>query len=271
VLLILFAVYVLLALLVMFFQRRLIYFPTKLTVKLAESVAATEGFQPWRNSTGQIIGWRMPSKSPTTGVVLIVHGNAGCAVDRGYLAKPIHEAGNGSTDVCVLEYPGYGGRDGSPSQQSILSAAQEAFALLTNRVPIYVVSESIGAGVAAHLAQKHGGQIAGLMLLVPYNDLVSVAQRQMPFLPVSLLLWDRYNPAEWLKDYRGPVAMVLAGADNVIPPEFGRRLHDTYAGPKHFEIVPGAGHNDVASQSPAWWRETFAFWHRHQSSLNPAK
>jgi fermentation-respiration switch protein FrsA (DUF1100 family) len=126
-------------------------------------------------------------------------------------------------------------------------------------------------GTAAYLAQKHGGQIAGLMLLVPYNDLASVAQRQMPFFPVCLLLWDRFNPAEWLKDYRGPVAVVLAGADNVIPPEFGRRLHDTYAGPKSFEIVPGAGHNDVASQSPAWWRETFAFWQRHQSSLNPAK
>jgi len=261
VVVILFTGYALLTLLVMFFQRRLIYFPTKLTLNLAKSAAAKGGFQPWRNAAGQIVGWYLPATSPSTGAVLIVHGNAGSAVDRDYLAKPIRDAGN--TDVFVLEYPGYGARDGAPSQESILAAADEALTLLSNRTPIYVVSESIGAGAATHLARKHDNQIAGLMLLVPYDNLASVAQKQMPLFPVSLLLWDRFNPAEWLKDYRGPVGVVVAGADQVIPPEFGRRLHDGYAGPKRLQIIPGAGHNDVAGQPPDWWKEVFSFWQQN--------
>jgi len=266
VLLLLGAAYVIIALLVMFFQRRLIYFPTRLAEPQAESAAVKEGFLSWRNAAGQIIGWHLPASSTSTGAVLIVHGNAGCALNRGYLAKPIHEAG--SLDVYVLEYPGYGARAGAPSEQSLLAAAEEAFALLTNRAPIYVVSESLGAGVAAHLAGKHSAQITGLMLFAPYNDLVAVAQRQFKFLPVGWLLWDRFNPSQSLKNYRGPVGVVLAGADEIIPPEFGRRLHDDYAGSKRLQVFPGAGHNDVASQPPEWWREVFKFWRENSGAVN---
>lgn len=269
VLVILFAGYALLTLLVMFVQRRLIYFPTRFSLKRAESVAAKAGFQPWRNASGQIVGWHLPGLSSSNGAVLIVHGNAGSAVDRDYLAKPIRDAGN--TDVFVLEYPGYGARDGSPSQQSILAAADEALTALSNHAPIYVVSESLGAGAAAHLARKYDKHVAGLMLLAPYDNLASVAQKQMPLFPVSLLLWDRFNPAEWLKDYRGPVGVVVAGADQVIPPEFGRRLHDGYAGPKRLQIIPGAGHNDVAAQPSDWWKEVFAFWQQNERAGVPSQ
>lgn len=249
--------YLLLCAAVCAWQRRLLYFPTVQDPRAANEMAARDGFQPWRNIAGDIIGWKLPATGSPTGSVLIVHGNAGCALNRDYLARPIHEAA--SRDVYVLEYPGYGVRAGSPSMKSILAAGEEAFALLPHHMPIHVVSESLGTGVAAYLAKMHTNQVAGLMLFAPYNKLASVGQRQMPFLPVWLLLRDRFNPEEWLKDYREPVVMVIAGADQVIPPEFGRRLYDSYGGPKRLQVVPGAGHNDVTTQSPAWWSDTFNF------------
>jgi hypothetical protein len=193
-------------------------------------MAAKEGFQSWRSKAGHIIGWKLPAPGSPTGSVLVVHGNAGCALDRGYIARPIHEAA--SRDVYVLEYPGYGARAGSPSMKSFLAASEEAFAALPGHLPIHLVSESLGAGVAAHLAKVHGKRVSGLMMFAPYNNLASVGQRHMPFLPVRLILCDRFNPAEWLKDYRGPVSIMLAGADEVIPSDLGRKLHDGYAGPK---------------------------------------
>ena len=240
------------------FQRRLIYFPRTIPPALAEPAAAELGFVPWRNPSGQIIGWKMPATSSPVASVLITHGNAGCAIDRGYLADPIHAAAPG--DVYVLEYPGYGSRAGSPGKRSILAAAEEAFGLLTNGLPKYLVSESIGAGVVCDLAGTHPTEVAGLALFMPYHNLASVAQRKMPWLPAYFLLLDRFNPAEDLKDYRGPVKMVLAGADEIIPMEFGRRLFEGYAGPKNLQIIPGAHHNDIAGQSPAWWQEVFTFW-----------
>ena len=261
VLLTLVIIYVLFALVAMFLQRRLIYFPRTIPAGLAEQAAAINGFVPWRNPAGRIIGWKLPANRPATGAVLIAHGNAGCAIDRDYLARPIHDAA--PVDVFVLEYPGYGAREGSPGEQSLLAAAEEAFALLTNQTRIYIVSESLGAGVAAHLAKTHGEQVSGLMMFMPYNKLVSVAQEKMPFLPVRLLLWDRFDPEDWLKSYHGPVKIVLAGADEIIPTKFGRRLFDSCAEPKSLEIVPNARHNDVAGQSAAWWKEVFLFWEQN--------
>ena len=247
------------------FQRRLIYFPRNIPAALAEPAATELGFVPWRNPSGQIIGWKLPAASSPIASVLITHGNAGCAIDRGYLANPIHVAA--PVDVYVLEYPGYGSRAGSPNKQSFLAAGEEAFGLLTNGLPKYLVSESIGAGVICYLAKAHSTEVAGLVLFMPYHNLASVAQRKMPLLPAYLLLLDRFNPAECLRDYRGPVKIVLAGADEIIPVESGRRLFEGYAGPKNLQIIPGAHHNDVAEQSPAWWKEVFSFWQQNR----PAK
>ena len=250
--------YVLVSLAVMIFQRRLIYFPTRLSPGEAEALASQEGYKTWRNQAGELIGWHLPAQGTTTSSVLVVHGNAGCALDRDYLARPIHAAA--AVDVYLLEYPGYGSRPGAPSQRTFLAAGEEAFSLLNPRQPIYLVSESLGAGVTAHLAKMHPDRVSGLAFLVPYNNLVSVGQQQMPFLPVSILLWDRFDPAQWLNDYRGPADFVIAEADQVIAPKLGRRLHDGYAGPKRLRVIPGAGHNDVAAQSAEWWQEVFSFW-----------
>jgi len=251
-------VYVLFALAVALFQRRLIYVPTRLDPEQANRLSRQEGFQEWRNASGEIIGWRLPASGSTSGSVLIAHGNAGSALHRSYLARPIHEAA--PVDVYVLEYPGYGTRAGSPSERSILDAADEAMATIPGSKPVYVVSESLGAGVAAHLAGTNPDRVAGLLLFAPYDNFVSVARRQMPFLPVSLLLQDRFNPSQWLEAYHGPIIVVLAEKDRLIPADLGRRLHDGYAGPKRLQVVPGAGHNDIAEQTPEWWQEAFSFW-----------
>jgi uncharacterized protein len=109
--------------------------------------------------------------------------------------------------------------------------------------------------------------VAGLLLFAPYHDFASVAQRRMPFLPAYLLLLDRFNPAADLQRYHGPVKMVVAGADEIIPLASGRRLFDAYNGPKDLQVIPGAYHNDIAEQPADWWRQVFLFW--QQNTVRP--
>lgn len=258
--------YALIVVPIMLFQRRLIYFPAKLTLNEAEKAATQRGFYPWRNHPEEIIGWKMPASSASTGSILIVHGNAGWALNRVYFAEPIHKAI--PFDIYILEYPGFGARKGSPSEKSFLSAADEAFENLPTNFPVYIVSESLGTGVAAHLAQKNPSRVAGLALFVPYDKLASVAQYHMPFFPAYFLLFDRFDPADWLKDYRGPIKFVIAGADQVIPPKFGLKLYNEYKGPKTLQVIPSAAHNDTAEQSPEWWRDVLAFWQQHAQTIN---
>lgn len=250
--------YLVVLLVALIFQRRLLYFPTRIPAEVVESVAREHGFSPWRNPGGQIIGWKLPAAGVATGSVLIVHGNAGCAVGRDYLAQPIHAAG--SVDVFVLEYPGYGARSGTPSRASIMAAAEEAFQLLPARQKKFLVSESIGTGVACELAARHWDEVAGMVLFVPYANLAAVAQRRMPFLPAYLLLLDRFHPAASLRDYHGPIQFVIAGADEILGSAAGQALYDGYGGPKQRLEISGAGHNEVASQPADWWKGVFSFW-----------
>ena len=250
--------YGLILLVVVLFQRRLIYFPSRFPENVALQLAAENGLSAWRDRDNRIIGWKIAATGESVGSVLITHGNAGSALDRDYLATPIHHGV--PLDVYVLEYPGYGTRDGSPSMSSILAAAEEAFDELPKDKPVYLVSESIGAGAAAHLAKRHPSRIKGMAMFVPFDDLGNVGQRSMPWLPVKLLLLDRYRPARWLEDYSGPIKIVLADADEVIPVCFGQQLFDGCKGVKSCQLVPNARHNDVADQSPEWWKEVYAFW-----------
>lgn len=255
-------IYAIVCVCVFLFQRSLMYFPTRIPANAVESAAKENGFVPWKNPAGQIIGWKIPASGTAAGSVLIVHGNAGCALGRDYIARPIHDSA--SVDVFVLEYPGYGARPGSPTKSTMVAAAEEAFQLMPPGLPKYVVSESIGAGVACELAKNHPSEVAGMALFVPYDNLASVAQKHMPFLPAYFLLLDRFNPAECLKTYHGPVQFVVAGADEILGPGTGRKLYEGYAGPKNLQVIPDAHHNDVSAQSPEWWRAVFSFWQEKQ-------
>jgi len=253
--------YVVMLVLFALLQRYLIYVPTRLTAESAEAEAAKTGFVAWRNGAGQLIGWKLPASSTPTGSILIVHGNGGWALNRAYMAKPIHDAA--SLDVYILEYPGYGPREGSPGESSFLAAADEAFENLPKSFPIYVVSESLGTGVAAHLAQKYPAGVAGLAMFVPYDKLALVAENHVPFIPAYFLLWDRFDPVDWLKDYHGPVEVIVAGSDEIIPPVLGRNLYEGYAGPKKLQVMPGARHSSTTDEPSDWWKEVLAFWQQH--------
>ena len=243
-------------------QRYLIYVPTRLTPEMAEARAAKVGFFPWRSAAGQLIGWKLPAGSASIGSVLIVHGNGGWALDRAYMTRSIHDAA--TLDVYILEYPGYGARGGSPGKASLLAAADEAFDNLPKNLPVYIVSESLGTGVAAYLAQKYPAGVAGMAMFVPYDKLASVAENRVPFLPAYFLLWDRFDPAEWLKDYRGPVKVIVAGSDEIIPPKLGERLYDGYDRPeKCLRSSPVPRHSSTTAETPDWWKELLAFWQQH--------
>src|SRR4051812_43314860 len=95
--------YALLVLAVTLAQRRFIYFPARMSEPTALTSADREGLKPWRDSAGKLIGWHLPAGPSPKGAALIVHGNAGSAVNRGYLARPLRDIG--SLDVFVLEYP----------------------------------------------------------------------------------------------------------------------------------------------------------------------
>src|SRR4051812_44389313 len=121
--------YLVLLMTIFLVQRHLLYHPFKLSSEESVKVAGDHGFLPWKNSSGQTIGWKQLSDAKLPHEqILIVHGNAGCALDRMNYADGLRAAG--PFDIYILEYPGYGARAGTPTEESLYQSADEAIGLL---------------------------------------------------------------------------------------------------------------------------------------------
>jgi hypothetical protein len=230
------------------------------------TAAKAERCEPWRDASSAIIGWKSAKKAGEAAApkrLLVFDGNTGCAMDRAYYLRGFERyAGDRNWEVYLFEYPGFGARPGQISEASFIAAGEKALALLaaTDSRPVFLLGESLGTGLACALAQRRPEQVAGLFLLTPYARLGDVAAQSFAYLPVRLMLRDSWDNVAALHAYRGPLAMVIAGQDEVVTAAQGRLLYQGYGGPKHCWTDPDAGHNGIDFSAAApWWREVSDF------------
>lgn len=238
-------------------QRQMLYFPD--TTKLSPAQVNEFGLHHWP-SVERFHGFVAQQEPPDVrGTIIIFHGNAGAAVHRLFYAKAL---GRQHFRVLLAEYPGYGGRDGSPTEATLVEDAAAAMQLAYTQfgAPLYVWGESLGCGVAAAAVRQTEVPIAGLVLFLPWDSLANVASSHYPWVPVRWLLRDRYDSVANLRNVKGPVAVVLAGEDEVIPVHHGKELYAQLDTTKKLWVMPGAGHNTMpVAADLVWWREVADF------------
>ena len=99
-------------------------------------------------------------------------------------------------------------------------------------------------------------------LITPWDSLLNLARKKYWFLPVRWMLKDTYNNVANLADYRGPVAIIIAAQDEIIPPRLANRLYETLRQPKRRWTFQKAGHNSWPSgPREPWWGEMMNFLH----------
>lgn len=244
-------------------QRRYIYYPARAPEPALRDRAGSRGLEPWRGEAGELIGWRTGPAAGAESAVLVFHGNAGHALHRSYYSDALSVTGPGrARETFLFEYPGYGAREGRPSERAIVSAARSAFARLRAEGAgrVFLLGESLGSGVACALAAEFPDEVAGLLLITPFSSLTDVARHHYPAFPVGLLLRDRYDNEAALRGYAGPVVIVVADRDAVVPASLGRRLYEGYGGPKRLRRDAGQTHNELwISPHAPWWMESWEF------------
>lgn len=252
-------------------QRKMIYFPSYGSEERLLKEAHGKGLSAWRNADRELIGWKAspPENGSGGNAVVVFHGNAGHALHRDYFVDGFLALDDTTPwTIHVFEYPGYGARQGEPSEERFKTSAGEAVASLfsENYDRLFLVGESLGTGVATHLAARFPERVDGLLLITPFTSLVDVGRTYYPFLPVGMLLQERYDNLVPLEGYGGPVAFLIAGADEIIPASLGRQLYEAYSGPKRIWVQEGRGHNTLDYHPRAnWWKEVVGFLH------NPGK
>lgn len=246
-------------------QRGYIYYPQRAGEHELVAEATRYGVEEWRDRNNQLIGWKAPAplgSGPLRSAV-VFHGNGGMAINRTYYAEGLQSVpGEDRWAVYILEYPGYGAREGRPSENAFYDAAREALAelFLTEEEGLYLIGESLGSGVASQMAAEFPGRINGVLLVTPFTSLADVGARHFWGFPVRLVLLDRYDNVAALEKYQGPVAILLAEHDEVIPVDLGQELYDGYDGPKRLWIQEGRTHNTLdLSPGHPWWEELTGF------------
>lgn len=264
---VLFLLYLAMALLLAGCQRKLIYHPARASEAKLLHLAEGTGMMPWRDQAGTIIGWKAHARGneEKKHTVVVFHGNAGFSLHRQYFVHGFQGL-PGSWNVYLFEYPGYGSRAGSPTEKGIKQAAREAIGSLIEQTqgPLILVGESLGGGVASHLAATYSDKVDGLLLITPFTSLVDVGKAHYPVFPVGLLLREHYNSTEALTHFKGPTAILLAEEDEVVPAHIGQKLYDDYEGHGRLWVQEGRTHNTIDYQPDAtWWRETTDFLLQH--------
>ncbi|MEJ7772727.1 MAG: alpha/beta hydrolase [Geodermatophilaceae bacterium] len=231
------------------FQRRLIYLTGSGQVP-PPAADVLPGASEWQLQTEDGLGlaaWFVAAESPRPDgmTVLVAPGNAGNRADRAPLARALGDAG---FDVLLVDYRGYGGNPGSPTETGLGLDVRAGYdALRLHDVPadrILLFGESIGAAVVTALATDVPA--AGLVLRSPFVDLASVAADAYPLLPVRWLLWDDYPLLDRISEVRVPVAVVYGTADSIVDPQQSVRVAEAAPVSAGTFTVVGADHNDSA-------------------------
>ncbi len=227
-------------------QRRLIYFPSQVLPDVATVLPGAEEVTFPTDDGLTLAAWFLPAARDADGATVVVfQGNAGNRGDRVLLARALADRGY---SVLLVGYRGYGGNPGTPTEDGLLADGRAAVAFLEARPDVdadrlVYFGESLGAAVAIGVADKRPP--AALVLRSPFTSLVDVASVHYPFLPVSLLLRDRYPNLERIRGIEVPVLVIAGSADTVVPASQSRSVFEVASEPKEFFMIEGADHNDV--------------------------
>jgi len=178
------------------------------------------------------------------------HGNGEQIASTAWLGEDLARRG---VSFAAVEYPGYPGAAGAPSEDGIVAAAEKAIQHLTTTMgvtPERVVlsGQSLGTGVAVVLASRGWG--TRTVLLSPYTSLPAVAASGIfRVFPVRLLMRDRFDSEARAPGIRQPVLVLHGDRDEVVPFQLGKALAERFPRARLVRIE-GAGHNDLWEHAP---------------------
>jgi fermentation-respiration switch protein FrsA (DUF1100 family) len=181
----------------------------------------------------------------STGAILYCPGNAGNLQGRAALVQDLWV--NLGQSVLIFDYPGFGKSGGAPTEAGCYEAADAAYQWLVReaKMPperILLYGESLGGGVAVDLATKRPH--AALVLVRTFTSLPDVADYQLPVLPSSLIMTNRFDSVSKIGKCPKPVFIAQAELDKIIPVRQGEQLRRACQSPSQLFVLRGVGHND---------------------------
>ena len=153
--------------------------------------------------------------------------------------------------IYLVKYRGYSGSTGKPTEEGLYSDALHIYdEIIDKHNQVTVLGRSLGSAVATYLASKR--DVHKLVLITPFDSILSIAKSQYPIYPVSLLLKDHYDSYSRVNSISSEILVIAAAEDRIIQRQHTQRLIEGFSKDIEFEVIEGVGHNDI-SRNPRYF------------------
>ena len=224
--------YFIIILFVYFYQRNLLYHPSennylndKITFNYEEIFIETD-------KKIKLKSWFIKKDLDKFKTILIFHGNAGNLFNRVYKLNELNKL---DVNILLISWRGFSGNKGKPTEKNLYHDAEEAIKWLNNQgvisKNIILYGESLGTGVATELGASNA--FGGIILESPFTSITNAAKIYYPYLPVSIILKDRYDSIGKIKNINTPIFIMHGKMDNIVPQQMGLELFEKANNPKY--------------------------------------
>jgi fermentation-respiration switch protein FrsA (DUF1100 family) len=214
----------------------------------------------WLESAGgRVEAWYLPPRTPASGgptpAIHFSHGNGELIDDWPQLLTGFPELGMG---LLLVEFPGYGRSEGSPSQASITETMLAAYDLLAARPDvdsrrIAAYGRSLGGGAVSTLLARR--PVAALILQSTFTSVADMAKQI--FAVPAFLIRDPFRNLEAVQGYHAPVLVIHGRHDDMIPYEQGITLAE--AADRGRLVTYECRHNDCPPDWERFWNDIAIF------------
>ena len=222
-------IYFLIVLVISFYQRKLLYHPGENNY-LDQNTLNHKIEKVYINSDEKLIGW-YSKKNKNFKTLLFFHGNAGKIDNRIY---KLNEFSKMNINYLIFAYRGFSGNSGKPHEKGFYKDAK-AVKLWLNQKGIFdeqiiLYGESLGTAIAIDLAAENN--FAGIILESPFTSMTELAKKYYPYLPVGLILKDKFDSIKKLNLIESPILIMHGKKDKIVPFNMGLRIYESANNPK---------------------------------------
>jgi fermentation-respiration switch protein FrsA (DUF1100 family) len=224
--------YFIIILFVYFYQRNLLYHPSENNYLNDKIIFNYEEILIETDKKIKLKSWFIKKDLDKFKTILIFHGNAGNLFNRVYKLNELNKL---DVNILLISWRGFSGNKGKPTEKNLYRDADESVKWLNNQgvisKNIILYGESLGTGVATELGTSNA--FGGIILESPFTSIANAAKIYYPYLPVSIILKDRYDSIGKIKNINTPIFIMHGKMDNIVPQQMGLELFEKANNPKY--------------------------------------
>ena len=229
---IIFFIYFLVLVFLYFYQRNLLYHPNENNYSEDKISVDIENVRIKTSDNIELLGWYHEKNLKDFKTLIFFHGNAGSLENRIHKLNHFRDM---NINFLIIAWRGFSGNNGNPSEQGLYEDGKSAIDWLIKKgvseKNLILYGESLGTGVATHLAQNKN--FAGVILETPFTSMIDAAKKFYPYIPVKLLLKDKFENYKKIKNINSPILIMHGEVDQLVPFSMGKKIYEIANEPKY--------------------------------------